>query len=145
MSQENVEVVGRVHEEWPRGVFSAGDVFDKWVREGLIVPDLEWRAGTRAGKGVPGIVDFAGRDGFVEFTRRWTEDFENYVMELEQIIDADNDRVVAVTHSYGTGRGSGATVDMRTAWVYRLEAGQIVHVVLFLEPNDALKAVGLRE
>lgn len=147
MSQQNVEVVRRafllVQESLHRG--DPGSSFDDWVREGLIAPDLEWKAGTRAGMGVAGIDDFAGRDGYAEFTRRWTEDFEDFAFEPEQIVDADNDRVVVTTHAHGTGKGSGATVDMRTAWVVTLEAGRIVNVVLFLEPNDALKAVGLRE
>jgi ketosteroid isomerase-like protein len=147
MSQDNVDVVrrvfGMVRESLRRG--DPGSSFDEWIRKGLIAPGLEWRAGTRAGMGVAGIDDFAGRDGYVEFTRRWTEDFEDLAIEPEQIIDADSDRVVATTHTHGTGKGSGATVDMRTAWVVTLEAGRIVDVVLFLEPNDALKAVGLRE
>ena len=147
MSQDNVDVVrrvfGMVRESLRRG--DPGSSFDEWMREGLIAPGLEWRAGTRAGMGVAGIDDFAGRDGYVEFTRRWTEDFEDLAIEPEQIIDADSDRVVATTHTHGTGKGSGVTVDMRTAWVVTLEAGRIVDVVLFLEPNDALKAVGLRE
>jgi ketosteroid isomerase-like protein len=147
MSQENVEVVQRafllVQESLRRG--DPGSSFDDWVREGLIAPGLEWKAGTRAGTGVAGIDDFAGRDGYVEFTRRWTEDFEDFAFEPEQIVDADDDRVVVTTRTRGTGKGSGAAVDMRTAWVVTLEAGRIVNVVLFLEPNDALKAVGLRK
>jgi ketosteroid isomerase-like protein len=147
MPQENVEIVRRVflmvQESLRRG--DPGSSFDEWVREGLIAPGLEWRAGTRAGMGVAGIDDFAGRDGYMEFTRRWTEDFEEFALEPEQIVGADDDRVVVTTHTRGAGKGSGATVDMRTAWVVTLEAGRIVNVVLFLEPNDALKPVGLRE
>jgi ketosteroid isomerase-like protein len=146
MSQDNVEVVRRVFgmvRESLRRRADSGSSFDEWVREGLVDPGLEWKAGTRAGRGVAGIDDFAGRDGYVEFTRRWTEDFDDVALEPEQIMDADDGRVVAITHTYGTGKGSGATVDMRTAWVVTLEAGRIVNVVLFLEPNDALKSVGL--
>jgi ketosteroid isomerase-like protein len=80
--------------------------------------------------GVAGIDDFAGRDGYMEFTRRWTEDFEEFALEPEQIVGADDDRVVVTTHTRGAGKGSGATVDMRTAWVVTLEAGRIVNVVL---------------
>jgi hypothetical protein len=32
-----------------------------------------------------------------------------------------------------------------TAWVVTFESGRIVDVLLFLEPGDALRAVGLQE
>jgi ketosteroid isomerase-like protein len=147
MSEENVDIVRRVftmvQDSLVRG--DPASSFDEWVREGLIAPDLRWKAGTRAGLGVAGIDDFAGRDGYAEFTRRWMEDFEELAMEPTQLVDADDNRVVATTHTHGVGKRSGVSVDMDTAWVVTLEGGRIVDVVLFLEPSDALRAVGLRE
>jgi ketosteroid isomerase-like protein len=147
MSQENVEVVQRafllVQESLRRG--DPGSSFDDWVHEGLIAPGLEWKAGTRAGTGVAGIDDFAGRDGYVEFTRRWTEDFEDFAFEPEQIVDADDDRVVVTTRTRGTGKEAARRSICALPGSSRFEAGRIVNVVLFLEPNDALKAVGLRK
>jgi ketosteroid isomerase-like protein len=95
--------------------------------------------------GVAGLDDVVGRDGYVEFVRRFTEDFDDLAIQLEEIIDADDDYVVAIMRSYGTGKESRAPVEMRTGMVYILEARRIVRMVLFIEPNDALKAAGLRE
>jgi ketosteroid isomerase-like protein len=147
MSQENVEVVRRAFEMAQEGVRRGhlGAAFDESVREGIVASSLEWRAGTRGGVGVPGIGDVVGRDGYVEFMRRWTEDFEDFAMEPEEIIDTDNDRVVAIARQYGTGKGSGAPVEMRNGMVFTLEARRIVRVDLFIEPNGELRAVGLRE
>jgi len=147
VSEENVEVVRRaferVQEALRRGDPGAG--FDEGIREGLVAPDLEWRAGTRSGVLAAGIDDFVGRDGYVEFVGRWTEDFEDFAIEPEQIIDAENDRVVAITHAHGTGKRSGVPVEMHTGMVITLIARRIVRAELFIKPNKALQAVGLRK
>jgi hypothetical protein len=89
MSQENVEVVRRAveisAEAGRQGDPGAG--FDKCVREGIVASDLDWRAGVRGGVGVAGIDDFAGRDGFIEFMRRWTEDFDDFRGRAQDRVD----------------------------------------------------------
>jgi ketosteroid isomerase-like protein len=77
--------------------------------------------------------------------RRWSEDFEDFAIKPEQIIDAANDRVVAITHTYGTGKGSGARVELRSGAIFTLEGRRIVRADFFIDPNNALQAVGLRE
>ena len=99
----------------------------------------------RGGAGVAGIGDVAGRKGYVELLTTWTEDFDDFEQEIEAVLDADNDRVVAITRNHGTGKGSGASVELRTAQVFTLEAGRIVRVDVFLHPEAALKAAGLSE
>jgi ketosteroid isomerase-like protein len=147
MAQENVEVVRRAVEIFASAVRQGdpGAGFDKCVREGIVDPDLDWRAGVRGGVGVAGIDDFAGRNGFIEFMRRWTEDFDDFAVEAEEIIDASNDRVVLIARQHGTGKASGASVHIRTGAIYTLDAHRIVRVELFLQPSDALHAVGLSE
>jgi ketosteroid isomerase-like protein len=146
MSQENVEVVRRAAEILVEAVRRGdpGAAFDDCVREGIITSDLAWRAGFRGGVGVAGIADFVGRDGFVEFMRTWTEDFDDFAVEIEEIIDADHDRVVAITRNRGIGKVSRATVEMGIGAIYTLEERQIVQVEVFLEPSLALEAAGLR-
>ena len=147
MSRENVEVVRRSIELAQEGLRGGdlGAAFDQSVREGIVASNFEWRAGIRGGVGVAGMGDVAGREGYVELLTTWTEDFDDYEQEIEAIIDADNDRVVAITRQTGTGKGSGARVEMRTGQVFILAAGRIVRVEVFLKPEAALKAAGLRE
>jgi ketosteroid isomerase-like protein len=144
---ENVEVVRRAFEIVQEGIRRSdpGAAFDKSVRKGIVASNLEWRARERGGVGLAGMEDSVGRDGYVEFMRRWTEDFDELAVQLEEIIDVDNDRVVAITGWYGIGKGSQAPVEMRTGMVCTLEARRIVRSLLFIEPDHALKAVGLRE
>jgi hypothetical protein len=73
------------------------------------------------------------------------EDFDDFALEAEGIVGADNDRVVVITRGHGTGPGSRALVEMRHGTVYTLEARRIVRVDIFPRPNDALEAAGLRE
>jgi ketosteroid isomerase-like protein len=147
MSEENVETVRRFIEIADEGLRRGdpGAGFDQCVAQGLISSNLEVRGGRRAGNGVAGLDDVAGREGYVEFLRTFTEEFENYASECEQIIDAGNNRVVAITSSQGTGKGSRVRVEMRVGMVFALEAGCIVWVTLFIKPDEALKAAGLRE
>ena len=89
--------------------------------------------------------DSVGRDGYVELPRSWTEDFDGFALEAEEIVGADNNLLVVITRGHGTGRGSRALVQMRYGTVYTLEARRIVRVDIFPRPNDALEATGLRE
>lgn len=117
--------------------------FDQCVREGLLDPNAEWRGGPRGGRGIAGIENTVGRDEYVEMQRRIMDEFEGPRLEVEQIIDVGDDRVVAITRAFGTGKRSGAPVEMRMAQVYWLEAGRVVRADPYLVPEEALEAVGL--
>ena len=147
MSQENVEAVRRAFEIAQEGMRRGdhGAAFDEAVREGVLASDVDWRGGERGGAGVAGLEDVVGRDGYVEFLRRWTEDFNHLVMEAERFIDVDDEPVILISRWSGTGRGSGAPVEMRTGAVYWVRAGRIVRVIPSVDPNHTLKAVGLSE
>jgi ketosteroid isomerase-like protein len=147
MSQENMEVVRRTLEISAEGIRRRdfGAAFDQGVVEGLISPDLEWKGGRRAGVGVAGLGDAVGREGMVGFMDRWTEDFDDFAMETEEVIDAGNDQVVAITRQHGTGKGSGAPVEMHPGMVFMLQDRRIVRVTIYIQSAKALKAAGLSE
>ena len=63
----------------------------------------------------------------------------------EKIIDAGDDRVVAITRQSAKGRGSGAPVELQFASVNTLRDGQIVDRRHYLDAAEALEAVGLSE
>src|SRR5919198_1503687 len=109
MSQENVEVAA-----------------------GLMSPDCEWRGGPRGGDAVVGVGDEVGSEGIVGFVRTWTEDFSNFAIEVEDIIEADKNRIVVIQRHIGTGKASGAPVDMHTAQIFTLDARQVVRIAIFL-------------
>jgi ketosteroid isomerase-like protein len=147
MSQENVEVVRRVLELGQEGIrrHDVGRAIDEGVAAGLISSNFEWRGGGRGGAAVVGVGDEVGREGIVEFMRTWTEDFSDFAVEVEEVIDAGNNRVVAIQRQVGIGKASGAPVEMHAAMVFRLDSRQVVRVDVFLDPAKALKAAGLSE
>ena len=88
---------------------------------------------------------YEGIDGI----RRFLTDIEDAVpdwrMELDGVEEVDCKRVLAFLRNSSTGRGSG----IRMAWpqtnVYDLVDGKISHVRIFVDREEALKAVGLEE
>jgi ketosteroid isomerase-like protein len=140
MSQENVEVVRRVWEEF-QAVMQRGDP-GTWFDSEAVADDLEF---TLEGVEMGGRSVWHGRGGFVEFVRTWTEDFEGWEVELEQLIDAGEDRVVGLLSQSARGRASGVPVEMNLAVVYELDGGRVVRVRNYLDHDEALEAAGLSE
>ena len=138
MSQENAEIVRRIAEAFEAGV-ERGDFGAAW-ETGAVATDVEFIA-------LPEMMEqrsYRGQEGFVEFMRRWTEDFEGYSVETERLIDAGNDHVVGFLTQSGTGTGSGASVVQEYAVVYDLKDGQLVRLRAYLDRDEALEAAGLR-
>ena len=138
MSQENVEIVRRLFEAFQAGMERGdpGAFFDSET----VADDYEWITDVP----IEGRSVWRGREGFVEFVRAWTEDFEDWSIRVERWIDAGDDRVVALTHQSGTGKGSGVPVELKVGQVYELEDGRIARVRNYLNA-DALEAAGLSE
>ena len=138
MSQETVEIVRRISDSFEAGV-ERGDFAAAWETgavaeycELIPAPELEQRS-------------YEGREGFSEFMLGWPEDFESYSVHRERLIEAGEDRVVALFTQSGTGKASGAPVDQRYAVVYELENGQLVRLLVYLDRDAALEAAGLSE
>jgi ketosteroid isomerase-like protein len=139
MSRENVEVVRRVFEAFRAGL-GRGDPGAAYDDTDVLAADAEWVAVRDLGAEV-----FRGRDGFIEFMRRWTEDFEDWDIQLDRLIDAGEDRVVAVFHQTAKGRASGVPVELNVAIVYDLERGRVVRMRNYLDLHEALEAAGQGE
>ena len=90
----------------------AGHLFDT----GLLADDAEWVVRTPfEGKSV-----WRGRQEWVEFFRAWTGEFEDYSIQFEPVIDAGDDRVVAIYRQRATGKGSGVPVEWHGGMVIEL-------------------------
>ena len=152
MSQENVEIVRRVLEEFQAAV-ERGNPGAWWDSE-AVADDFEWIV---PNPGFEGGSVWHGREGFVEFVRTWTEQFEDWSIRLERLIDAGDDRVVVLTHQSATGRdltsggavrltvgkASGAPVEWKNGQVWELEDRRILSVSNYLSHAEALEAAGL--
>jgi ketosteroid isomerase-like protein len=140
MSRENVEIVRGVYEAWwaglerdnPGAAFDSEDVADdfEFAIEGI---EFEGRSVWR------------GREGYVEWFRTWTAEFEDWSLQLERLIDAGRDRVVALTYQSAKGKASGAPVEVRLGSVWGLKDGRVVRMRTYLDPAEALEAAGIVE
>jgi ketosteroid isomerase-like protein len=144
MSQENVEIVRRIVEALIAGVES-GDFASAWD-SGAVADDVEWVAD----RNFLGQRSFKGQEGFVAFVRGWTEDFEEYSLRCERLVDAAEDRVLgffteSATGTSATGKGSGATVEQPFFVVFDMSRGQLVRMQAYIDRAQALEAAGLRE
>jgi ketosteroid isomerase-like protein len=139
MSEETVEIVRRGLENLRRAAES-GD-FEAWFDSELVADDVEWIPTSS----FPGPKSYRGREGSIEYMRTWSEDFESWSFDVERLIDAPDDRVVALVHQRAIGKGSGAPVEMHLAAVYDLEGGRVIRIQNFINPADALEAAGIAE
>ena len=124
---ENVELVRQVLERWRAGDMSLGSFADDVLWDYTSFPD-----GRIA----------RGHEQVKEFMRRWLGTWDQYEIDVEQILDGGQD-VVALTHESGRGRGSEAQVELRGALVFSVAGGKIVRFKGFLDRSEALSFAGL--
>jgi ketosteroid isomerase-like protein len=139
MSQENVEIVRRAFDEFQEGL-ARGDpasLFDS----GLTDPEAERILPPNS----PGFQQvYRGREGFLEFMRTWTEDFD-WSIELERASTQATTVSSRCSTSARPERRGGVPVELHMALVYELQDGRIIRMRNFLNPTEAIEAAGLRE
>jgi ketosteroid isomerase-like protein len=140
MSHENVEIVRKALAVW----------ID--VDEGLADPqrlaefyaaDATFDLGTYSGW--PERSETRGLDAFLEFRAAWMEPYDDWRYDVEKIVDAGVNGVVATFHQRGKLRGSDSWVDMHYGIVYTVEEGLITRARVYANSEQALEAAGLSE
>jgi uncharacterized protein len=131
MSQENVEIVRRHFEAYLSG--------DNETALAAYDPQVEFDASLRPEGHV-----YRGREGVAEAMRVWTGTWEDWTIELEEIVDA-GDRVVLIARESGRGKGSGIEIDQRVYGVFTLRDRKIVRWKGFIDRDQAFEAAGMRE
>jgi ketosteroid isomerase-like protein len=134
MSQENVEIVKR----WIDALNSDDkDGFLDSCRDDCLFFSV---TGSTIG-GTP----YSGRDGLRKYwadkTAAWTE----LRIDVERIVEGDEGAILGIGRITGLGRGSGVQVEQRVGLVCRMRDGKLAYLHSYLDPAEALKAVGLEE
>src|SRR5437660_11550419 len=88
---------------------------------------------------------YEGIDGIRRFLTDVEEAAPDFRIELDGVEEVDSKRVIAFLRSSSTGRASGFRMAWPSTNVYDLVDGKISHVRIFLDRQEALKAVGLSE
>jgi ketosteroid isomerase-like protein len=86
--------------------------------------------------------EFRGRDEVVRAAERWIEDCEWLLLELLEIIDAD-EHVVSIHTAHMKMRHTGLEFESPLAYVYTFREGECVRLQSFVDVGEALKAAGL--
>jgi ketosteroid isomerase-like protein len=86
---------------------------------------------------------YRGRDGFLSMWDDWDSAWAGHAQwEATELVDL-GDRLLMLGRMRGTGGGSGAEVDREVGVVWTLRDGKIIREEQYLEPAQALEAVGL--
>src|SRR5947208_3104470 len=114
MSRENVEIVRQAIEHLNRTGEPLREVLDPEVE--LIIDPTGLLAGT-----------YRGHEGFRRFIERLSEGFDEWHVEIDDVIDA-GDSVVMLGRTRNRGRGSGMTVEQPLGWVQDVREGQVTRM-----------------
>jgi ketosteroid isomerase-like protein len=131
MTDEDVQAVRRVYDEWSRGNWRPKfDFYDE---------EMEWGWSDEF-PGLSGVYhDPAERSKRVQ---EWLHGWEDWRCEAEELV-VHGEHVIALCRYWGRGRGSGASVDTKGAHVWTLRDGKVVRLEVFATRARALEAVGL--
>ena len=133
MSQENVEVVQRIYREVSAGVWEAPqELFDSEYEVDL----------TDAG---PDLGVIPGIDPAEAALRGYTEIFEDFRIELTEVIHSDDERVITAVRDGGRLAGSDAEVGSQFFHVWTFRDGRIIRRSSHTDRLEALEAAGLSE
>jgi ketosteroid isomerase-like protein len=133
MSRENVEAVRRGLEAWNRGDLDAMlKVLHPEVEMTPVIAQL-----------VEGDAVYRGITGARRFWEDWriAWSFQFGALDLRDV----GDSVVMITQVSVTSQASGLELDTPMAAVFTLRNGRVIRMTSYLDPAEALEAVGLRE
>jgi ketosteroid isomerase-like protein len=130
MSEENVQIIREMHEQFARGDFSEfANLTDDFVF--VASPELP-DAGTYRGEAA------------TRWMTAWVESFDGHTIEATEIIDA-GDKVFVALFQRGRPHGSQTVVEGRWWSVVTLREGILTRAEVFPERAQALEAAGLEE
>jgi ketosteroid isomerase-like protein len=132
MSQENVEIVRASFDAFYRGDMEL--LLEVMDPEIVVMQPPE----------VPDATMLHGHAGVMEAIAAWPGQWDDYQIEIAQIIDA-GDHVAVRTHQRGRGKGSGVEVEDDIWFVLRFRDGKVAEWRMFGAEGDALAAAGLSE
>lgn len=133
MSQENVDVIRAMYEDWARGdfppTFMDPDVVHS--RIGAQTPDMEG--------------EWQGMEAFGRAFTDYLRAFADLRIEAEEVIDLDDGRVLVLSRQTASGKQSGVPINHELGELFTLRGGRVVRYDSYWDRAKALEAVGLAE
>ncbi len=133
MSEESVETVSRVVEAFnTRGVDAA---------LAYVHPELAWHA-------PPEWLEkqvYRGPEGLRELAESWGQNFDEYRLELERVVDLGGNRALALLVQRGRTKVGGNPMELDIGWIVEVLDGRLARVDVHFSWESALEAAGLSE
>ena len=94
---------------------------------------------------VPDAKSYQGRSAVADACEDWPNQWEDFRLDLVELIDVSDDVVVSVTRHRGRGRESGIEMDFQVFYVHRGRDGKLARMEMFFSREQAFEAAGLVE
>ncbi len=134
MSEENVKTVRDAFVAYNRGEL---DAFLEYCAD-----DIDYRA-------VEGAPDdhgpIHGKEALRAFIQDWFDTFDDFRAEPVELIEAGEDKVIAVVRISGRAKLSGVETDLTYAELWTLRDGKVAWGRQYWTRDEALEAAGLSE
>ena len=118
--------------------FLSGDL-DRFVS--LYHPDCSWDISRY--RSWEGTTTYEGRDGLRRFHADWTGTFEDLSAEPERLVELDGDRILVIARRRARRVDDGEVFEERFAQIGTLEGRLIRDVLVYSDPDEALRDAGL--
>jgi ketosteroid isomerase-like protein len=132
VASANVELVRSIFAAWEQG--DLGSV--AWAD-----PEIEF---VFADGPEPG--SYSGVASMQVVFRSWLNAFAGFRLWADDVIELDDERVLALTNAGGHGRTSGADLELarsNAAHLFQLRAGKVVRLAVYFERNHAFANLGV--
>jgi ketosteroid isomerase-like protein len=130
MSQDNVEIVGRIFEAWASGDWSIGRDY------------LDPHAVCVVSSDFPAFGAYYGVDGIRTYWRDFLAQWERLTLEATGM-QAVGDTVIAEATQHSKGRASGIEGAISYFMLFTFRGGRVVRMEAVMSRAEALQAVGL--
>ncbi len=132
VSNENVEIVRALAERWNTG--------DRTVAREYLDPAVELESPFSSVVGEP----YRGYAGVEQWMHDLDEQFSVWQINLVDVREVGDNRVIAIGSAHARGRASGMEVDAPAALVAHFgRNGRIMRGRIYPDVNEALESVGL--
>lgn len=126
MPEENVKQARALFAAWERGDFD--DLLDRCDPEIEVVQPPQ----------VPDAKSYRGHKGLLEAFEDWPSQWDEFEVELREIVDVGRDRVIIVNNQRLTARG--ATMEQEVYFLTTFKAAKATRVDMFFSREEALEA-----
>ncbi len=135
MSQENLDAVRSLYTAFNK-LAGGGDIASYVTAH--FDPDCEYEP-------IEEQETIHGQQALVRWNERWFEGWEEFGVDIEELIEAGEGTIVAVFTAHGRGAESGMQINQCFSHVLDLRKNKVQRVREYLDRDEALEAARLRE